>query len=78
MFMVPVPKRCRAFVSFFLHCLYTCLLRLGVRLVGGVNWGNNVLNVLFLCIRHTLGVGLVGLGLVGAITFLHLRCISSC
>ena len=54
--MVPVPKRCRAFVSFFLHCLYTCLLRLGVRLVGGVNWGNNVLNVLFLCIRHTLGV----------------------
>ena len=106
---VPAPKRCHAFVSFFLHCLYTCLLRL-LGLVGWVGWGNNVLalpylmyfscayvihlgwgwltwglfgqqrpctcvlNILFLCLRHALGFGLVDLRWV--VTFLHLRRIS--
>jgi hypothetical protein len=44
---VPAPKRCHAFVSNFLHCLYTCLLRL-LGLVGWVGWGNNVLALPYL------------------------------
>jgi hypothetical protein len=64
--------RCRAFLTFFLSIAYI------FGLVLGVGWGNNVLalaylyNILFLCLRHTLGVGLAG-GWVGATTSWHLR-----
>ena len=53
---------------------------------GGVRWGwvgaitslhlRTYFNIIFMCLRHTLGAEFVG-GFAGAITFLHLRCISS-